>query len=270
MKDKKHQFGYTIVEVMIVLAVSGMMFVIAANFINGKQQRTSFFQGSNDMANIIQKVIDDVTNGNFSDVALDCDSAGAGSVDVRDSSDITADTQGTNPDCVFLGKLVHFYIKSPTTTPQNYEIVSIADARSGSGALPRGTVARIGELTIQAKIPQSLIVDKMRVVSGNGSNYDTSYSVGFVQSAGAIADPATGRYANGGQTISMVFSNNTTRTSAASDSNFGLNLEYARSATICLTDGTRYANLLIGGNNSGGQLNVRVKQLGQDSSTCGV
>ena len=224
MKDKKHQFGYTIVEVMIVLAVSGMMFVIAANFINGKQQRTSFFQGSNDMANIIQKVIDDVTNGNFSDVALDCDSAGAGSVDVRDSSDITADTQGTNPDCVFLGKLVHFYI----------------------------------------------IVDKMRVVSGNGSNYDTSYSVGFVQSAGAIADPATGRYANGGQTISMVFSNNTTRTSAASDSNFGLNLEYARSVTICLNDGTRYANLPIGGHNSGGQLNVRDKQLGQDSSTCGV
>ena len=265
MKDKKQQFGYTIVEVMIVLAVSGMMFVIAANFINGKQQRTSFFQGSNDMGNIIQKVIDDVTNGHYSDVSLSCTSPG-GMVNVTGTS---GDTQGTNPNCVFLGKLVHFYRTSPTTPIQNYEIISIADARSASGVLPHPTVAMIGDLTIKAKIPQSLIVSRMTIAKQSGTNID-GYSIGFVQSAGTIPDPSNGKYSNGGQTVSMVYSSMTNMAVPAVAGAFGPNLMPARSATICLTDGTRYANILIGGANSGGQLNVKVKQLGQDSSTCGV
>ena len=267
MKDKKQQFGYTIIEVMIVLAVSGMMFVIAANFINGKQQRTSFFQGSNDMGNIIQKVIDDVTNGHYSDVSLSCTSPG-GMVNVTGAS---GDTQGTNPNCVFLGKLVHFYRTSPTTPVQNYEIISIADARSASGDLsqPHPTVAMIGDLTIKAKIPQNLEVSKMKIDTLSGT-YTDGYAIGFVQSAGTIPDITNGKYSDGGQTVSLVYSSMTNKAVPAPPAAFGSHLMPARSATFCLTDGTRYANILIGGANSGGQLNVRVKQLGQDSSTCGV
>lgn len=54
MKGGKSPLGYTVVEVMIVLAVSGIMFLVAANFINGKQQKTSFANGVNEMASRIQ------------------------------------------------------------------------------------------------------------------------------------------------------------------------------------------------------------------------
>ena len=54
-RHSKQPFGYTIVEVMIVLAVSSAMFLIAANFINGKQERTAFSQGSNEMVSQLQR-----------------------------------------------------------------------------------------------------------------------------------------------------------------------------------------------------------------------
>lgn len=268
MKDKKTQFGYTIVEVMIVLAVSGMMFIIAANFINGKQQRTSFFQGTNEMGAILQKVIDDVSNGHYSDVPLTCSSSGAGTpVNV---SLTTGDTQGRNSACVFLGKVVHFYLKGAATQPQDYEIISVADARSASGTLPHSTVAMVGDLTIQAKIPQSLEVPRMMVRDKTGAPKANVYSIGFVQSSGTLADPAAGTYTNGGQTVGMVYSDLTNKNGPATTAAFGSNLNQAQSASICLTDGTRYANIMIGGLNSGSQLNVRVQQLGQDSATCGI
>ena len=68
----------------------------------------------------------------------------------------------------------------------------------------------------------------------------------------------------------MVYSDLTNKNGPATTSAFGMNLNPAQSASICLTDGTRYANIIIGGLNSGSQLNVRVQQLGQDSSTCGI
>ena len=74
----KQPLGYTIIEVMIVLAVSGLMFIIAATFINGKQQRATFTAGVNEMASELQNVIEQVNDGSYADVPLNCVSAGAG------------------------------------------------------------------------------------------------------------------------------------------------------------------------------------------------
>ncbi len=268
MKDKKHQLGYTIIEVMIVLAVSGMMFVVAVNFINGKQAKTAFSQGSNELGSRIQKVADDVANGHYSDVPLDCNATGGQAEAVY----ANGSQQGTNSNCVFLGKLLHFYIKDGTTLPENYEVISLADLRlaNDDDPLPRASVAQIGDLTVQQKVPQALGVKSMVVKDTLGGTHNGVYSIGFVQGAGSIANAATGEYKSGAQTVGTVYSGATNASSTVQGTNnaSGNNIMKATSAEICVTDGKRYAKILIGGIGQGSQLSIRVKQLGQEASLC--
>ncbi len=71
----RQSLGYTIVEVLVVLAVSSFMFVIAANFINGRQERASFASGSNDLASALRNVLNQVADGHYSDVPMTCTNA---------------------------------------------------------------------------------------------------------------------------------------------------------------------------------------------------
>lgn len=57
--------GFTIVEVMIFLAVSGLTFLIAAAFISGKEGQAEFTSGMNDANQAVRSIIDDVVNGNY-------------------------------------------------------------------------------------------------------------------------------------------------------------------------------------------------------------
>lgn len=55
--------GYTIVEVLIFMAVSGLMFVMAVVFVSGKQANAEFRQGLYVVNSDIRSVINDVANG---------------------------------------------------------------------------------------------------------------------------------------------------------------------------------------------------------------
>lgn len=102
MKGVKQPLGYTIIEVMIVLAISGLMFLIAANFISGKEESTSFTEGTNEFVTDMQSVINQVTDGQYSDISFQCVSSGG------TLSFPSGGSQGTNPACVFLGKFLYF------------------------------------------------------------------------------------------------------------------------------------------------------------------
>ncbi|HET7060452.1 MAG TPA: prepilin-type N-terminal cleavage/methylation domain-containing protein [Candidatus Saccharimonadales bacterium] len=265
-KNKQHRqpLGYTIVEVMIVLAVSGMMFLIAANFINGKQERAAFTQGSNDTVSKLQGVVEDITDGHYSDVPIQCVVPADNSrLELNPSAN---DVQGQNPDCVFLGKIMRFYAPDAGGNKTNYSLYSIAAARQITG-FPDNLVGAIPNLTIQSVIPQSLYVKDMTVTDtgtppGTHSNV---FNIGFAQGIGNVS--GEGVYLTGAQQpVRLIYAN----TTSGNESNIaGLTIQSAKSATICLTDGTRYAQILIGavvggaGNsNNDNQLNISAQQLG--------
>lgn len=245
MKDKKKPFGYTVVEVMIVLAVSGMMFVVAATFINGKQAKTSFSTGVNETASRIQDTIEQVNRGKYSDIRLNCVLSGS-TVSVTAGTGTTP--QGANPPCVFIGKFLHFSVAGDR---QQYEIFSLAGLRDKT-TLDTAGVTTINngaaDLTVSAKIPQGLQVESVKV---NGT---PSYGFGFAQGLGSASADGYG-YESGSQNISLISASGLTDSLASNDAasqitGSNLNSDKPKKVVICLTDGTRYATITLGDNDN--------------------
>lgn len=124
--------GYTIVEVMIFLAVSGLMFVFAATFVSGKQQQVEFRQGMFSINAEVQQVINDVSNGFFpSNNNFNC-TASTSSPVVQISYTASATGQGTNLGCTFLGKVIQFGVGGAIGS--QYNVYTVAGSQYAGGA----------------------------------------------------------------------------------------------------------------------------------------
>ncbi|HEX7633093.1 MAG TPA: prepilin-type N-terminal cleavage/methylation domain-containing protein [Candidatus Saccharimonadales bacterium] len=254
--------GYTIIEVMIVLAVSGVMFLIASSFVSGKQGRTAFTEGVNELASTIQDTIEGVTNGQYTDIKVNCNFNGT----TTSITAIGASGQGTNSKCVFLGKVLHFAEDDThgDTPSQQYEVLSLAGGRVGLNNKPitdlvSAKPAVIPSLTAQATIPQRLNVTNVKV--NNGAVI--SYGVALLQGLGTAE--TTGDVANGTQNVGLWYvedlSDNKDTATATGIIAGGAKLKPAQRIDICISDGSRYATITLGAN--GNQLGVNVAMHGE-------
>lgn len=113
--------GYTIVEVLIFMAISGFMFVVASVFINGKQAKAEFGQGMNSLNSNIRQIINDVGNGYFPQSnQYSCTAGSSGDISFSSSTS----EQGTNQGCAFLGKVVQF--RAQNTDGKGYVVYTVA------------------------------------------------------------------------------------------------------------------------------------------------
>lgn len=121
MRGGSNSRGYTIVETMIFLAVSGIMFLIAANFVSGKQGKTEFRESMDDINTQVQQVINDVSNGFYpSGENFTCSAVGANPPTIVAG----AGKQGTNKNCTFIGKVIQFGVNG--TNGSGFNVYSIA------------------------------------------------------------------------------------------------------------------------------------------------
>ncbi len=160
----KANTGYTIVETIIFLAVSGMLLVSVGTMINGRQERTRFSQSIDNMSQNLRDVLNDVSVGYFpSNNNVRC--TPNGSVPPNNLSFVVDDTveQGKNTGCVFIGKILEF---PPDSTDYNiYTAVSNKDATSLSESviemLNRGSNPGVSDIkTNNINLRTSKIVDK--------------------------------------------------------------------------------------------------------------
>jgi len=105
MKGGKGARGYTIVEVMMFLAITGVLFVVAMVAISGQQAKADFQQGVRDFQSRMDDFINDVPTGYFPQTDATCSSSAGG---VPSITPANSGNQGTNSDCIFLGKVLHF------------------------------------------------------------------------------------------------------------------------------------------------------------------
>jgi prepilin-type N-terminal cleavage/methylation domain-containing protein len=258
MPGGKHKkpLGYTIVEVMVVLAVSGVMFLMAVDFINGRQEGASFTNAINSMASDIQDAEEQVQDGRYSDIPINCNGT---STPITISSG--SGSQGSNNECVFVGKLIHFYGGLPDSI-NNIQVFTLADtinpSSGATGKLPDHTTSAVKYLTTTEPTPEGIYIYKgptmftpgmyVSIPSG-GAGSTTSYNIGFAQTQGNYQS-VTQNYQTGAQSTYLVYDPNLTNSQVpiGSEASVAGNVvQQAQGAKICFTDGTRFAEIKFGG-----------------------
>jgi type II secretory pathway pseudopilin PulG len=130
MKVNGRQGGFTIIETMIVLAVTSALFIMVAVTIAGRQNETSFQQAVNNITSSIQQTIDQVASGDYANTNnFSCDGT-SGTLDI---SIAAANQQGSNNGCIFLGKVLQFGVSG--TSPEQYKTYTIAGLQNNNGDL---------------------------------------------------------------------------------------------------------------------------------------
>jgi prepilin-type N-terminal cleavage/methylation domain-containing protein len=270
MHTRKNVSGFTILEVLIVLAVSGVMFVIAAGFINGKQAKTSFTVGTNNMASTVQTIISEVEAGQFTDIKFKCtkDLALGGLLVVDGSAAAVASSygQGTNSECVFLGKFLHVSVAGNQTIYDVLQIggssadfdtaTSYAGARAMSLSSDGSLAVTSLNLTKEFETPQNINITHITVNPGS----ITTYGIGFMHSLPGSSD-ANSTALVYSPTVSAPNMNPTATNQAINTTNPVTGLTEASSASICLYYGAQYAAIDIGSNNSG-TLSANLRYIG--------
>jgi len=171
MRGGRQKQGYTIVEVMVFLAISGFMFIIAASFISGKQAKNEFRQGMNDINSKIKQTINDVSNGYYpsnGDFACIADNLGS-----TPTFPTGAKETGTNKGCAFIGKVMQFSTGSVDSSTYNiYSVIGRQFQTDDKTLLPPTTFAQAKpvpmtggggskDLTQEETLDWGLKVDKM-------------------------------------------------------------------------------------------------------------
>ena len=98
--------GFTIVEVMMVLAISGAMFVIAFFGMRGQRESVGFRQALDGVEQKIREIFNNVDNGYFGNVGQYTCKLVSGNPVLEESQD--GSSGGNNTDCVFIGKSISF------------------------------------------------------------------------------------------------------------------------------------------------------------------
>ena len=123
MKTGKHSQGFTIVEVMIVLAVTALLITSALVFISGKQQTTEFNQSVNDIQSRVSEIMSYVENGYYSRTnSFTCTENAGKPRPVAGPGNL-----GTNDECTFIGRAIKF------TTSSDFNVYSLIGLRNRAG-----------------------------------------------------------------------------------------------------------------------------------------
>jgi type II secretory pathway pseudopilin PulG len=112
---KSRNGGYTILEALIFLTVSGLLFALVYPSFASRDNSNKFSQSVNDMANKINDVINDVSTGYYPSADTRCIIVGSGAgSNINFNNGLPNSKQGTREDCIFVGKVVSFNINSPS------------------------------------------------------------------------------------------------------------------------------------------------------------
>jgi type II secretory pathway pseudopilin PulG len=134
MRGGKNARGFTILETLLVLAITGGLFLAVAVTLSGRQNRTQFEQSIQEIKSQIEQTINDVATGFYPNTNFRCTAGGSG----PSLSSGTAN-QGENEGCIFLGKVMQFDIAG--TDPEQYSVFTVAGLQRNSSGDEVGTYA---------------------------------------------------------------------------------------------------------------------------------
>lgn len=195
----KNSRGYTILEVLIVLAVTGLLFVSAALMISGKQNRTNFQVGSHAIAQQIQQIVNETQSGYYPHNSnFKCTATTDTNVTITDAG---GSDQGSNNECIFVGKTLVF----DPNSPESYGIYSLAGRREYNGAdvtnAKDAAIAVIPSAKATQSTPNNLQYYGAKWQDGGGAWATGLFPVAFLSSLASLSGGSNGE--NGSQNIGL-------------------------------------------------------------------
>lgn len=234
--------GFTIVETMIVLVVTGILFLSAVTIVSGKQGKTQFQQGINAVKTEIEQTVNDVQSGYYSNTKnFTCSVGAGGTLAISVATPAAATEQGANKDCIFMGKAIQFKIQNE----DNYAVYPVAGARSAT-SLSTSKAKAVGQ-SVEKKLLQFGLTPKwVRPASGTDVG-----AVGFVTTFGLVDGQV-----RGSQSIQVVpvSSSSLTQSMAAGQAAIDAGLATATPSSkvrVCYQSGTTDQHGIISISGSG-------------------
>lgn len=264
--------GYTVIEVLIVLAVTAGLFASAAIMIAGRQNRTAFEQAVRNVQSQIQAIMEEVAIGHYPNNGdFRCTATASGPSLTAGSADL-----GTNSDCIFIGKVIQFDVAG--TDPEQFVVYTLAGLRKVAGgnteAVNRVEAQPkvIAPSTSQMSVPDRAVVIRLesglttyRMWVNDGSTDQDIGAVGFMQS---LAKYSGGSIITGTQNLNTVAVTGTSlnadrlTTAQIINDNFpGGPYDQIGGVSICFVSGaTNQSGLVrIGGNNRNQTVTLDIK-----------
>jgi hypothetical protein len=133
MRRRRGQHGFTVLETLIFLAVSTALFVTSVGLITDQQNKVEFSFGIQELTSELRDAVNDVSTGYYKrDGDFRCrKNPGNGKIQILPPG---ADgEQGTNKDCIFIGRVVQFSpspISTGFNTDQVYRIYTVIGVRT--------------------------------------------------------------------------------------------------------------------------------------------
>ncbi len=127
-RGRNRTAGYTIVETLIFLAVSGVLFISAMALISGQQAKTEFTTSVRDFELKLTTISNNVATGYYTNTnTFNCDDSDSnGLVEINSGTN----TQGANEKCIFIGRVIQF---APGGDKEKYSIYTAAGSRYTAG-----------------------------------------------------------------------------------------------------------------------------------------
>ncbi len=180
--------GYTIVETMIFLAITGLLFAMIAVTFAGRRGRTTFQASARDFESNIQGIVNDTTNGYFAPTGnFSCSASAAGP-----SFSGASSGQGSHEDCIFIGKALHFNVDGNQDRYNVYTVAGLRQVSPGGDevtdfAEAKPTVVDVGGVNKQLQVPGGSQVKSVFYNSGSNIQID---GFGVFSSFGSYASGA--------------------------------------------------------------------------------
>jgi len=195
--------GFTVIETLIVLTVTGVLLVSAIAMINGRQGKTQFLTSIHGVQQQIQEMINEVTAGRYPELTgYQCN------LDAFHQPHFTvaSGAQGTNEPCIFLGKTLELGV--PVNGEDGYSLYSMAGDRSADSMTAANPHIFPDGTEVTKKWSGGLSALTMTYKDSAGTTSDTA-GVAFMAGDTSGSITPTGANGSGSQLFSLYAVNST-------------------------------------------------------------
>ena len=171
----RNRGGFTIVETLMVLGITSILFIAVIGSITDRQNRIQFSQGMRDISSSISDVMNDVTTGFFPTTpGLTCTAGSTNAAPQLGYDSTQGDATGARKDCVFAGKVIQ--IGTDTSASSGF-VYSMAGRRLTYSGVNSSDVANFSEL-------KPVVID-----SSNTDNVTVSPGISNIDATGVLGLP---------------------------------------------------------------------------------